>query len=248
MARKGRGRRAALAVLALVLVAIVAAGAVLYHAVWSSVGRIQTYAQIASSAGNSLSDDISDLNLTALDADAQTVSDQARAISRELDGWQWEVASRIPPIAGEVELGRTLSQVCLDLSDQALLPVTELVRQARGQLASGSISEVVDGADTLQDLADAVERARSVVAGCRIRLDQAPQSGIDGLKQAHATVEDVLDQADDALDQVQPAVDIIEIEGEVSDDIADALSDLLDAGSSSDDQAASDAAGDSAGA
>jgi hypothetical protein len=212
-----RGRRAAVIIVAVLVAAAIAACAFWGVSLSDSVGRISTYSAIAENAASSLSDDVSDLNVTALDSDARTISDQVDAMGRELGSWEWDVAARLPFSKVDVQVARTLVDVCERLSDEALLPVTADIRAVKEDISAGTgasgsadVAGLVDAAKDLSDLYDALDNARTVTSDCQTQLDAAPQAGNATLAAAVSQVSDVIDRVNDAFDQVAPAMDAID--------------------------------------
>ena len=56
---------------------------------------------------------------------ATEVSNKAHALKDELSGGEWTIASYIPVLGSDVKSVRTLGDVLVDLSDEALVPLSQ---------------------------------------------------------------------------------------------------------------------------
>lgn len=196
--RRRTGLVVALVVVGMVVALLAVAGALglrLYH----SYERIQAQATQAMSAAGGLGSTLSSGDTGALPGVAQTVSSSAHTIRDELSDVSWSLAAHLPVYGGDVSNVRTLADVLVDLSDNALTPAADAVGgMSLSQLMVGgavNVPMVKQLVGVVQTVEPVIDRSSGTLAGL-------PASKIQKVDDVVGKLSDALGKANDLLGKV----------------------------------------------
>ncbi len=186
-------------ILGLLLVAIVAYGAVLVVSVVRMKGEVDK----ATAAYQTCQDCIQRQDyLAAIDA-VGDVADSVDVLEREASVWYWEFAERIPILGQDVDLARDLVVVMDKLANDALMPVLDKVRSVGIGEDEDVLSMILRNADTIVSIGPAIANADQTLDECRVITDSMGTSHFEDLNNIATEVRDAVTQADDAFDEIQ---------------------------------------------
>ena len=160
-------------VVLVVVLALVALAGLEGFVLYGSVRRVQGYASSLSGALSTAGSSLSSGDAQALREASTSANVGAHGIKSELDGPAWTVASAFPVVGQDVRSVRTLADVLVDLSDNALSPIAA---KADGLNLSGMVDDGAINVDALQQLASVVGQAQPVVDRAAKEMDALPTS------------------------------------------------------------------------
>ena len=185
------------ALLVILLVACGAYGFALFRSAMSIKGKAQDAVSLVSTYARAATDGDS----AALQESASQMSTAAHDVQEGLDTTIWKVAEYVPVVGSDVHSVRVMSDVLVDLSDNALVPLA----QNSGALQLSTLmanSEV--NIDALNGLVDAVEAVGPVVERSADAVRDLPPARIAQVKELVGTAQEGLVSASDALRQASP--------------------------------------------
>ena len=186
-------------ILGLLLVAIVAYGAVLVVSVVRMKGEVDK----ATAAYQTCQDCIQRQDyLAAIDA-VEDVADSIDVLEREASMWYWEFAERIPVLGQDVDLARDLVVVMDKLANDALMPVLDKVKSVGIGKDENVLSMILGNADAIVAIGPAISRADQTLDECRVITDSMGTSHFEDLNNIATEVRDAVTQADDTFDNIQ---------------------------------------------
>lgn len=134
------------------------------------------------------SDDPSQANATAAD-----ISKHAKAMKEETGGWAWTVASYVPVYGEDVAMVKELSDILVDLSDNAVVPLM-------GEVSQMSLKTIfADGAinvDYSKKLVAAVDNAAPVINRCATKMEAMGDAHLEQVNEPLQKAKSYLDKLD----------------------------------------------------
>ena len=144
---------------------------------------------------------------------ARTAASLTSQASTELQGVQWEIASKIPVLGEDAGIMRSLGSVSGNLADGAVLPVLDAwdTLAKEGVVVNGSLdtSKVQEKLDQVIGLADTIKSADTVVNECNAQLSVLPTSHFDVLNQWVTQLRTTVASADTALNQLSGIANLV---------------------------------------
>lgn len=201
--RKRRRWPIVLAVFFVILVAAGVALAICANTLKGSVQKVQAYAQDAVGNAGAFVDAAKAGDHSQLDQSARAVGDAAHAIQNEMQGTMWSFAEKVPVYGEDVRSVRVLSDVLVDLSDNALMPMAQNadVLQLSNLMQEGRVN-----VEALQSLTNALQQASPVITRSADTVEALPPAHVPQLEEALVKVKDSLGGASDALEHLSPLI------------------------------------------
>lgn len=193
-------------ILVLVLAVVIGFGAWL----GLSARRVGVLLEQTSNAYELVQADIEREDYTTALADTRTVAGCANELSAELDGLQWEIASKLPVLGTDVEVARTTGKVSGTLSSDAVLPVLDAWDELMG---SGIIENGVVDTNAISDkmsqvstLVTSLETAGTVIDECSGRMEGLPTSHFEQLNAFATELRGAISSADEAMEGIEATI------------------------------------------
>lgn len=204
---RGKGIGCFGAIVAVLLVAILAAGAVYGVALVSSADRAKGLATDARSSYESARSSAQRGDLPAALASARQALGYINELDAELSGPLWDVAQGVPVIGEDVAMTREMVSIVSDLSDEAVLPILDELDVIVDGSALGEGPAEFSG--HLTALASAFDRSADVVYACEKRADALPQSHFEQLNEAADELKHAMSAAAGTVRAFEEAVDAL---------------------------------------
>lgn len=137
---------------------------------------------------------------------ARSAASLTSQASTELQGVQWDIASKLPVLGVDAGIMRSLGSISGNLADGAVLPVLDgwdvLVQE--GVIVDGTIdpTKVTEKLDQLVELADTIQSANAVVDECNAQVTTLPTSHFDVVNQWVDKLRNTVTSVDTTLDQL----------------------------------------------
>lgn len=182
------------------LVALAGIGGFFGYKLYNSAKSVQEDARVAMSAVDTLKDTVMSGNAEALNQTVSNITVSAHNIHDEVNTKLWEYATYIPVYGEDIKSVRTLADVLVDLSDNALAPIASnsSVLNLSSLLADGSIN-----VGLLQSLSGSLNEAIPVITRSADTVNALPEAHIDKVNDILVKVKDKLGTGATALDKVQ---------------------------------------------
>lgn len=182
------------------LVALAGIGGFFGYKLYNSAKSVQEDARVAMSAVDTLKDTVMSGNAEALNQTVSNITVSAHNIHDEVNTKLWEYATYIPVYGEDIKSVRTLADVLVDLSDNALAPIASnsSVLSLSSLLADGSVN-----VGLLQSLSGTLNEAIPVITRSADTVNALPEAHIDKVNDILAKVKDKLGTGAEALDKVQ---------------------------------------------
>lgn len=215
MVVKGKSSHILLKLFVLLLVVILAYGGWLYLSAQKMRNLIVENEQNFASMKASMDDN----DYQAALATAREAADVADQIIAELDGIQWEIASHLPVLGGEVQSARSVGEISGSFTHDGVLPVLdawdELV--ADGLIVDGQfkLDVISDKVDQIKALMDALQNAHDVSDECVSKLETVPDSRFAELNESKDKLEAALTSANETLSNISQAINYLNGLGEL---------------------------------
>ena len=149
-------------------------------------------------------------------ASAHATADEVAQIRAAYEGWEWDLAERLPYVGQDALCMRQSTKVADELATNAMLPVIEQAEDILGDYdENATLSTIGDTLSKLPGLYTSLADARKVVAACRTEAQTLPQAHLDGFNAWAGTVRTATDEIDEAFSALDVIIDTV-----------DALSDL----------------------
>ena len=210
MARTQTRRSPLRFVFALLLVIIVATGAFGGY-LYMSARSTQEHITAASAAYDQCLAQLEQEQYGEALSSIRATVDEVDQIRQSLDGWQWDLAERLPYLNQDVNCARQTAPIADDLAGDALLPVVE---QAEGILGDMSSEVILTGLPNafskLPALYTAITDARKVVATCKTEAEALPESHFDAVNEWANNVKTATTEAEDAFAQFDVIFDAVD--------------------------------------
>lgn len=196
----------------LTVIVVLVLAAVIGFGVWFglSARRVGELIDQTSAAYEQVQADIEREDYTTALADTRTVAGYATELSAEMEGPQWEIASRLPYLGTDVEVARTTGRVSGMLSSDAVLPVLDAWDELMG---SGIIEDGTVDVDAISDkmgqlstLVTSLETAGTVIDDCSERIGSLPTSHFDGLNAFASELRGAISSADESMEGIEATI------------------------------------------
>lgn len=170
----------------------------------STIGSLQERAQELVAQAEELMDALGQMDYAAAKDKAYGVRDLAEDLRDELSGGLWSMAQIVPVYGGDVTAARKLVDIVVSLSNDAVVPLCEVLAENPPETLlttwSGSIDVKLDPLQSIIDVAlAALESLRTNVAA----LDEVGEFHIDELSGAMEQIRAVVDPYRDKFDTVE---------------------------------------------
>ncbi|MBP3884868.1 MAG: DUF4012 domain-containing protein, partial [Olsenella sp.] len=196
--KRAKGPRVGVIVLVVVLCLIAAVGVEGFF-LYRSVNKVKSEASTVMGAADGLKGAIKAGDAASLAKVPSNVNVSAHNIQSELSGFEWTVASLVPVLGDDVRSVRTLGDVLVDLSDNALTPLASNsdVLNLSNLMHDGAVNVPV-----LQSLSSAVQQAGPVVVRSADTLEALPQPHISQVGDIIGKVRGKMSSASDGLEKL----------------------------------------------
>ncbi|MBO7673428.1 MAG: DUF4012 domain-containing protein [Atopobiaceae bacterium] len=172
-------------VLAIVLIFGCVEGALLF----SSVGTVRTHAHAVMSSASKFADAAKAGDTDAVVSAAQGIAEESQAMQGELNSVPWVIASFVPVVGSDVRSVRTLSDVLVDLSNNALTPMAQ---NASLMSLSSLVGESSVNMEALNNLANVASQITPSVIEAGSKVEALPKAVLP-------QVGDIVEKARDAI-------------------------------------------------
>ena len=144
---------------------------------------------------------------------ARTAASLTSQVSSELDGVQWDIASYIPVLGGDVSTVRSVGRISGTLADDAVLPALDSWDKLVGEdvLTNGELdtNKVVGKIEQFGDLALTLQNAGKVVDECSVEADALPESHFDAVNGWVAQLRETIASVDGIFDDFGVVIDLV---------------------------------------
>lgn len=145
--------------------------------------------------------------------DARTAATLTSRAADELDGVQWDLASKLPVLGVDVSTMRSISSIAGTLSDDAVIPVLDAWDELSGSgvLVDGQLdaSQVQAKAGQVVQLAQEVSDAAAVVDTCREQADALQTSHFDEVNAWADELRSTIGSASEVVDSLASVADVV---------------------------------------
>lgn len=197
--RMGAGKIALIVVLALVVV-VGAAGGVLAMRFLDSVKSVKEDAQAVMSELESIGDAVKGSDPARLQESARAISEGAHGIREEVNSELWGLVKRVPVYGQDIECAQGLSDVLVDLADNALGP---LAASSDIMSLSHVFSEGTVNIGALRGLMGAIDEAAPVLSRSADALTALPPTHVGQVTEIVDKAREKIVQADDLIAKAQ---------------------------------------------
>lgn len=196
-------------VVLLLLVAVVAFGG------WLGVSfkRTTDYLTQAESAYAQMEQSIETEDYKTALTYARSAANLTSQASDELQGTQWNIASKLPVLGAEVDTMRSVGTISGVLADDAVLPTLDSLEELMGDgiVAEGTIdvSKIGEKLDQVVQLASTLQEADKVVNECSAQVDALPTSRFSFVNEWAGSLRETITSMDGLLDQYVSIADMV---------------------------------------
>lgn len=145
--------------------------------------------------------------------DARTAATLTSQAADELDGVQWDLASKLPVLGTDVATMRSISSIAGTLSDDAVIPVLDAWDELSGSgiLVDGQLdgAQVQAKAGQVVQLAEEISAASAVVDTCKEQADALPTSHFDQVNGWADELRGKIDSADEVVDALASVANVV---------------------------------------
>lgn len=145
--------------------------------------------------------------------DARTAATLTSQAAEELDGVQWDMASRLPVLGTDVTAMRSISTIAGTLSDDAVIPVLDAWDELSGSgvVVDGQLdaTQVQAKATQFVQLAQKISDAEAVVSACKERADALPTSHFDEINAWANELRGSIDSADEVVGTLAGVANVV---------------------------------------
>lgn len=180
-----------------VLIAVGIYGALMY----GSVNTVQAKAKSAMGHANTFLTAVKKGDSAAMQQSASGMSSDAHAVRNELQSPVWNIATALPVVGPDVTSVRTLADVCVDMADNGLVPLTAHSDSLKlsGLLNSGSVN-----VGALQALVSAMETVKPVIARCSDQIEALPKPNLPQVASVIEPLREKVSTANGLIDHISP--------------------------------------------
>lgn len=197
-----RIRRWPWVLLGFLVVMLIAGGIYGFHMV-GQVNSAKAKAQTAISSANNYMKAAKEKDSALLQKSATDMSTTAHELQSDLQGPGWSIAAMVPVVGSDIQSVRVLSDVLVDVSDNALLPLAQNsgVMNLSNLIGAGSVN-----VGALSSLAEVLDQAGPVITRSASAIEALPKANIPQVSAALESVRDKVKTADDLLTRVGPII------------------------------------------
>lgn len=145
--------------------------------------------------------------------DARTAATLTSQAAEELDGVQWDLASRLPVLGTDVTAMRSISTIAGTLSDDAVIPVLDAWDELSGSgvVVDGQLdaTQVQAKATQFVQLAQKISDAETVVDACKEQADALPTSHFDEINAWANELRGSIDSADEVVGTLAGVANVV---------------------------------------
>ena len=200
--RKLRRLRRGLLRAAAVLVAALAVCGVCLAA---SLGDLKAQATSAFSQVSTIQESMTDRDFETAALTSRALNETISSMDTTLHSPLWYFASSLPFVGGDVSSTRAVVSALADLSNNAIVPLTQALEESpTDKLFSDGTVDV----DSLSSLCAAVERTAPVFQFCSDELDAAPYARITRLRTSVTSVKEKVSGANATIQQAASAAPV----------------------------------------
>ncbi len=189
-------------VLAVLLVAGVTAGFLLYR----SAMTVKTQASEIMAQASSLTDSLKDGDAEALSSSVDTIVEKTASIDAEVHTPLWNLATFAPVVGEDVRSVQTLGDAASDLVNGALVPVTKSIS---GMKLSDLLQDDTVNVELIRALSTSLSDASPVIKSSADTIAGLPEAHISQLAGILTKIQEPLSRAQDAIDEAQPILDVL---------------------------------------
>ncbi len=188
-------------VLLVVVVVLVVAAGVEGYLLRSSAQRVKEKASEAMSSVSGYMGAVKTGDATQLTSSAQAVSASARELQAELATTPWNIAAVVPVIGEDVRSVRTIGDVLVDVSENAMEPLAGNagVMNLSHLMGNGSVN-----VDVLQQVTSAIDEATPVIQRSANAIRNLPKAHIPQVANVLEAAREAVVGADEALGHASP--------------------------------------------
>ena len=209
MARNDTRRSPLRIVLTVLLVLVLAAGAFGGY-LYVGAKQVQTHIAAANASYEQCIGQLDQQQFGEALTSVKTTIDEIAQIRQGLDGWQWDVAEKLPYLSQDVTCARQTSQIADQLASDALLPVIEQTEDIMSDASSADpLTGITDVFGKLPALYTTLNDARKVVSDCKAQADALPTSHFDQLNEWVSGVQEATTSAEETFSQLDVVFDAI---------------------------------------
>ena len=189
-----RLRRGLLRVVAVIVAALAVCGVCLA----ASIGDLKARATSAFSQVSTIQESITDRDFEAAALTSRALNETVSSMDSTLHTPLWYFASSLPFVGGDVSGTRAVVSALADLSNNALVPLTQALEESSADeiFSDGNVD-----VESLSALCEAVERTAPVFQFCSDELDAAPSVSIARLRSSLTAVKEKVSGANATFQQ-----------------------------------------------
>lgn len=207
--RKKDGKVNPVAIVITVLLAlIVVLGISLAVSANRALGLIDTASTSCSKAQSSLEEG----KFEEAYASAHTAIDSISALSKELEGPQWSIASATPVLGDDVRTARQVSAIAGKLANEAASPIFDQwdsISQTMANEELGVMDRAGAALEAIPKFVEALAHAKQVVYDCEQQANALPTAHISQLNDAIGSLKEALSSVGDMLRTFDSVVDAL---------------------------------------
>ena len=189
-----KGLGIAFLVLLIALCGVGGVGYVYGKQLYSSALTVKGQASQATNEANDLMKYVSSGDYESAQQSAQDLSALATQMQEELGGKEWNMAARVPVYGEDVTRVRTLASVFQDLSDNALIPMTDELSQLDFAAIVGTEGKI--DVDALVGLVNAMGTVSDVISRNAQLVDSLGEAKIEQVNEPLQRVQSMLGELD----------------------------------------------------
>lgn len=194
----------ALALIAILTLGLVAAGGAMLS---QSVTRVREETQRLTASLADLREAFKTLDVDGIRGAIGDVSESAYTIHDETSGPLWEIAARLPSVGNDVVVARGLSDVLLDVSDNALGPISQ---NADYLDTTRLFQNLASLGETVSSLVALEQEVHPVVTRSVTTIEALPAPSSEELVEAVDSSLSLLRQVDSILEGVEEFISMFE--------------------------------------
>lgn len=189
-----------LGVIFVILAAVGITGGILAMRILDSVKVVKAEAQEIMGEFPQITDAIKETDSERLKGIAQDISTRAHNIQDEVGTDIWDIAAKVPVYGGDVDSARILSDVLVDLADNALAPIASNsdIMNLKNVFHDGMVE-----VGALQSLVGALDDAAPVISRCAEKVETVPPAKIDQVNEMVGKAKERIVSINDMLVQAQ---------------------------------------------
>lgn len=201
--KRGKAKAVFIGILIALIASVCIGGFVMYQ----SYQRVRAETVTLNETLGTLEDALTSGNPETLRTTVAKVHDSATTIHNETKGPLWALAENLPNVGNDVKVARTLSDVLLDVSENALNPIADNAEL----LSPGDLMSNFENLGTsLEQLVTLVRDIHPVITRSVETVDALPTPTFTEIAEAKNQTSEVLTSINDTLDMVEGALSLLE--------------------------------------